>query len=229
MLDGLRGQVGRGGLGQDSARSRATVIAQSSSSARSVAVDHWCGAWSRWSIGVDVSTGKSSVSSDRHQRFADRVSQRIYQNADLPERGEDRVDSVPDLFRLRHIGDDGNHTATGRRRDLRRRTLDVFRRQGIERDVGPASASTWAIPFPTPRPAPVMKTILPATSNSTGIITCSPVSLPCSVQPIVDGMTVKGQARRLRWPESSAASRAAACLDRRAQARRPVPGPRLWW
>ena len=43
----------------------------------------------------------------------------------------------------------------------------------------PASASTWAIPLPMPRPAPVMKTTFPVTSNSTGIMTWSPVSWPC--------------------------------------------------
>jgi hypothetical protein len=36
----------------------------------------------------------------------------------------------------RHVGDDRNDAASGRRCDLHRRTFDVFRRQGIERDVG---------------------------------------------------------------------------------------------
>ena len=72
-----------------------------------------------------------------HQRLADRVAERIHQHVDMPKGGKDRIDRAPDLVRLRDVGDDGDHTPSGRRRDLRRRPLDVFGCQGIERDIGP--------------------------------------------------------------------------------------------
>ena len=92
----------------------------------------------------------------------------------MPKGGKDRIDRTADLVRLRDVGDHGDHTPSGRRRDLRRRPLDVFGRQGIERDIGPGLSKDLGNSFADAASGPVMKTTFPATSNSTGIIACSP-------------------------------------------------------
>jgi hypothetical protein len=77
-----------------------------------------------------------------HQRLADRISQRIYEDGDTPKGREDPINDTPDLVRLGNVGDDGNDAAPGCRRDLRRRAFDVFRRQALSAMSAPATAST---------------------------------------------------------------------------------------
>ena len=78
----------------------------------------------------------SLLARQRHQRLADGIAQRIHQHVDAPERGEHRINGAADVVRLRHVGNDRYDAPSGRRCDLRRRAVDVLRRQRIERDVG---------------------------------------------------------------------------------------------
>ena len=65
--------------------------------------------------------------------------------------------------------------ASGGRRDLRRCTFDVSGGQGIECDVGAGLGEHLSNSL-ADRPAPVMKTTFPVTSNSAGIIVYSPLT-----------------------------------------------------
>ena len=71
-----------------------------------------------------------------HQRLADRVAKRIYQHVDVPKPARLASTARRTSSGFGDVGDGGDHAPPGRRRDLRRRPLDVRRRQSIECDIG---------------------------------------------------------------------------------------------
>ena len=82
-----------------------------------------------------VGYGGGLVARQRHQGFANGVSQCIDQHVDAPEGGQHGINGAPDLVRLRYVGNDRNHTSSGCCGDVCCRAFNVLRRQRIERDI----------------------------------------------------------------------------------------------
>ena len=80
----------------------------------------------------ETAAPRALLARERHQRLADGIAQRIHQDVDAPERGEDRINGAPNLVSLRHVRDDRNDAPSGRRRDRRRHAINVLRRQRID-------------------------------------------------------------------------------------------------